>query len=90
MHTLLFHSTGDSCKYPHVKHFIFPGYDLFFFSLFRRNAVANMKAGRGPTVNLKPDEVAVLKSGGKSVSELTGQKKTPLTLPSILCIFQYQ
>ncbi|CAH1799722.1 unnamed protein product [Owenia fusiformis] len=34
-------------------------------------AYANMKAGVGPAVNLRPEEVAAIRSGGKSVNELT-------------------
>ena len=48
-------------------------FSLSPWPIYRKNAVANMKAGRGPTVNLKPDEVAALRAGGKSIDELTGQ-----------------
>lgn len=34
-----------------------------------------MARGHGPMVNLKPEEVAALKAGGKSIDELTGKLK---------------
>ena len=40
---------------------------------FRANAYRNAKAGRGPDLNLKPDEIAAIKAGGKSIDELTGK-----------------
>ena len=43
------------------------------FLIYRKNAVYNMQSG-GPIVSLKPAEVASMRSGGKSVEELTGFK----------------
>jgi len=36
-----------------------------------KNAYRNLQAGRGPKLDLKPEELAVLRSGGKSINELT-------------------
>ncbi|XP_074648824.1 uncharacterized protein LOC141904171 isoform X2 [Tubulanus polymorphus] len=35
------------------------------------NAMKNFRTGQGPAANLRPDEIARIKSGGKSVAELT-------------------
>ena len=51
----------------------------------RANAYANMQSGSGPKINLKPDELAALKAGGKSVEELTG--KNPIFRVWMLYIY---
>ena len=32
-----------------------------------------MQSGEGPKLELKPDQIATLRAGGKSVAELTGR-----------------
>ena len=53
------------------------GYDFaYLVHLFcRANALANMQSGQGPSVNLKSDDIAAIKAGGRSVEELTGESQ---------------
>ena len=42
------------------------------YAFHRKNAYANLHSGIGPKLDLRPEELAALKSGGKSIDELTG------------------
>ena len=44
-----------------------------FISRFSQNAYANLQRGQVTGLGLKPDEMAAIKAGGKSVQELTGK-----------------
>lgn len=47
--------------------------DFYLYSACSKKVYGNaQKGGLGPVFDMKPDEVVALKSGGKSVEELTG------------------
>lgn len=61
---------------------------MLFIDLHSKNVYGNLQSGSRQLGDLKPDAVAALKAGGKSVEELTGEVEIIFILETGL-LFDY-
>ncbi len=56
---------------------------MYVILTYSKNAVESAALGMGPKVDVKPDELVAIRSGGKSIEELTSRILVPMATPDL-------